>query len=529
MRLRPPRAHALITSTLSGQKTSVLRSFLRATTSGVDILDPLLFEEGTNMRVGNCWAAALVVAVGGTFVPGCGSSEGDYEPFGRICAAPYGGGTYCVPAKEGPASAWREAEAEGSPPPIEMWADLPAEMTRDDLVKSEQNLLRWFATIDKVVEYVRDERRDAESYKWSMQGHLGIMLENARDRQKELLLEEPVDAMGSFKAALTEKASVEKDPLVATIANDKQSMGAVQEVFEKVKVDAGPFAAQYARLVKDFSAYCATEAAETEGYKTLAADASKAGIDGLDGIEQAVLTAALSASAKPNDLMLSGMQLSAQIQQFELASQEAIKPHSDFMATHGAALPDMTSTALRSINAMLGYVQRRVARSDATATSIVMGIGMRRKALEMLAASPAVRAYVADANLQKAESVFSETSKARVNAIQGLPPVSAKLGLPFLGKRYDELTRLVQMQPLCAPGSASWRGAGCVALKDKFEGAAIYLKTTLPAQLSTGLAAMKAAGVDAALLDAAKAKLDAGDIKAAAVLHDAALRSAEGI
>lgn len=39
---------------------------------------------------------------------------------------------------------------------------------------------------------------------------------------------------------------------------------------------------------------------------------------------------------------------------------------------------------------------------------------------------------------------------------------------------------------------------------------------------------MKAAGVDAALLDAAKAKLDAGDLKAAAVLHDAALRISEG-
>jgi hypothetical protein len=410
-----------------------------------------------------------------------------------------------------------------------MWVERPKEMTLDDLVRSEDNLKRWFATIDKVVEYVRDERRDAESYKWSMQGHLGILLENAKDRQKELFLEEPVDAMGNFKEALTEKASAEKDPLVAAIASDKQAMGAVQEVFDNAKADAGPFAAQYATLVKDFSAYRATEAAETEGYKTLAADASKAGLDGIDGIEQAVFTAALSASAKPNDLMLSAMKLSAQIQQFEIASREAIEPHFDFMAKHGAALPDMTSAAMRSINAMLGYMRRRVARSDATATALILGIGMRRKALEMLAASPAVRAYVADAKLQKAEAVFSETSKARVNAIEGLPPVSSKLGLPYLAKRYDELTRLLQMQPLCTPASVSWRGAGCAALQDNFEGAATYLKATLPSQLSTGLAAMKAAGVDVALLDAAKAKLDGGDVKAAAILHDAALRSAEGL
>jgi hypothetical protein len=223
------------------------------------------------------------------------------------------------------------------------------------------------------------------------------------------------------------------------------------------------------------------------------------------------------------------MKLSAQIQQFEIASQEAIEPHADFMATHGAALPDMTSAAQRSLNAMLGYVLRRVARSDATATALVLGVGMRRKALQMLAGSPAsVRAQVASAKLEKAASVFAVASDARVQAIKAAPPMSTKLGLPYLAKRYDELTRLLQMQPLCDPALASWRDAGCVALRERFDGAAIELKTTLPAQLSTGLGAMKATGVDAALLGAAKAKLDAGDVKAAAILHDAALRSVEG-
>jgi hypothetical protein len=351
----------------------------------------------------------------------------------------------------------------------------------------------------------------------------------ATERQKELLREKPIDAAGSFKEALTAKVSAEKDPLIATIANDKQSMGAVQEVFNKAKADIEPLAAQYVSLAKDFSVYRAIEAAETEGYAKLAADASKATLDDLDGIEQAILTVALNASAKPNDLASDAMKLSAKIQQFELASQEAIEPHADFMARHGAALPDMTSSAQRSLNAMLGYMQRRVGRSDATATVLILGVGMRRKALQMLAGSPsAVRAQVASAKLEKASSTFSEASKARVSSIQGAPPLSSELGLPYLAKRYDELTALLQMQPLCDPASASWREAGCVSLRENFKGAATYLKTTLPSLLSSGLAAMKAAGVDAALLDAAKAKLDAGDVKAAAVLHDAALRRAEG-
>jgi hypothetical protein len=410
-----------------------------------------------------------------------------------------------------------------------MWVEPPAEMTLDDLVRSGQSLNRWFATIDKVIEYVRDTQRSAESYKLTLDGRLNIWLRMAKDRQKELLSEKPVDAAGSFEEALTEKASAEKDPLIAEIASDKQAMGAVQVVFENAKTDLGPFAAQYASLAKDFSAYRATEATETEGYLNLAADASKATQSGLDGIEQAILTAALDASAKPNDLASAAMKLSAQIQQFELASQEAIEPHADFMARHGAALPDMTSAALRSLNAMLGYMQRRVARSDATATALILGVGMRRKALQMIAGSPpAVRAQVASAKLAKASSLFSGTSDARVQAIKGAPPMGVKLGLPYLAKRYDELTRLLQMQPLCDPASTSWREAGCTPLRDNFKDATTSLKATLPSQLSTGLAAMKAAGVDAALLDAAKAKLDAGDVKAAAVLHDAALRSAEG-
>jgi hypothetical protein len=106
--------------------------------------------------------------------------------------------------------------------------------------------------------------------------------------------------------------------------------------------------------------------------------------------------------------------------------------------------------------------------------------------------------------------------------------VSAKLGLPYLAKRYDELLRVVQMAPFCGTVSTSWRDAGCSALRDNVKEASSYLKTTLPSLLVTGLTTMKAKGAPAELLDAAKAKLDAGDIKAAAVLHDAALRAVEG-
>jgi hypothetical protein len=65
-------------------------------------------------------------------------------------------------------------------------------------------------------------------------------------------------------------------------------------------------------------------------------------------------------------------------------------------------------------------------------------------------------------------------------------------------------------------------------LADNWKAMAADLKTTLPAEITKGIAAMRAKGVDGALLDAAQAKLDAGDVKGAAIVYDAALRGAEG-
>jgi hypothetical protein len=157
-----------------------------------------------------------------------------------------------VPAEEGPASAWDEAMASGSLP-VAMWVEPSGGMTLDDLVSSGNNLGRWFATIDKVIEYVRDTQGNAESYKVTMDGKLGALLRKARDRQIELLSKTPADAAGSFKSAVIEKASAEKDPLLAAIASDKQAMGAVHEVFEEAKADLGPLATKYAIIAKDFS------------------------------------------------------------------------------------------------------------------------------------------------------------------------------------------------------------------------------------------------------------------------------------
>jgi hypothetical protein len=224
---------------------------------------------------------------------------------------------------------------------------------------------------------------------------------------------------------------------------------------------------------------------------------------------------------------MSAMTLSAEIQAFELSAQQAIAPQANVLSTHGARLPDMTSSALRSLNAMLGYAQQRVARSDATAMSLLAGVALRRQALLLLQNNPLKGETVAQERQLAASSAFSKTANERVAALSKAPETSGMLKLPYLAARYDELTALLQMQPLCEPSPSGWRETGCVSLRAGFQAAQTSLSTTLPMLISTGLATMRTTGMDAALLDAAQAKLNAGDVKAAAVLHDAALRSVE--
>src|SRR5262249_28282491 len=155
------------------------------------------------------------------------------------------------------------------------------------------------------------------SYRASMEGTLGALLEQAKDRQAEIRAQKPVDAIGRLEKAVGDKAAFEEGTESNTIAYDKLSMSAVQAILAQAKSDAAPLMTAYTGIAKDFSAYRATEAAEMAAYTALAQQASKAKLDTLTDVEQAILAAAQGASAKPNGLSMSAMQLSAQIQVFE--------------------------------------------------------------------------------------------------------------------------------------------------------------------------------------------------------------------
>lgn len=448
---------------------------------------------------------------------------------GSLCAAPAEGGEYCVPANQDPAAAWDQAAAAGSQP-IQMWATWARDTTVDDVVSDGDEIRAWFRDIDKVTSHVRDTRGSAESYRASMGGQLGTLLLRGVARQGAILAEMGGDPTGSFKKALMDKAAAEKGPLVAELVSDKEAMAAAEAALAEVAADAAPLAAAYADIAAQLTAYRATEADETATYVAFSQQASAASLASLPGIEQAIVTAALDASGKPNALTTAAMKLIGQIQVFDTATGAALAPHEELLATHGVAMPDLTSSAMRSLNAMLGYVQQRVARSDATAAALLAGIAMRKAALALLGAPPPPPAVdkIAKAGFAKATLAFQGDALALADPLSAPPAVSPKQKLPYLAARHDLAVRLLQLEPLCHGASSSWRAAACEALRNSIDRAGHEIKTALPRKIAAGISAMRARGGDERMLDAAQARLDAGDLKAAALAHDTALRALEG-
>ncbi len=68
-----------------------------------------------------------------------------------------------------------------------MWATWPSAVTLDGVVESPDKLDAWFADIDKVVAYLRDTKRNAESYKASLEGNLDSLLRQATDEASKAL------------------------------------------------------------------------------------------------------------------------------------------------------------------------------------------------------------------------------------------------------------------------------------------------------------------------------------------------------
>jgi hypothetical protein len=437
------------------------------------------------------------------------------------------GGEYCVGANQDANGAWSQAVAAGGQP-VQMWAKWPSGVTLDQLASDPSRMKTWLADVDKVLTFVRDTKKSAESYRATLAGTLGTLLKQAKDEQARLLKQPRIDPIGNLKKALTDKAIALNGPVQATLASDKQQIGAVQAVFDRTKSDLAPLQTRYTAMTTRFRTYRDGDATEVNRFWTLASQASASTLATLPDAEQAIIAAARDASTSPNDLLLDVMTLRAEIQQLEIKYRLALAPYADFIAAHGTTTPDMTSGALRSLDSMEAYIARRSTRIDTSAGSLLDGAEVRRQALVTFATSEATRATLAQTRLLAASAAFNDEATARIAALWKSLPTSTKLKLPYLSDRYDQFTTFLLAEPLCDATSSAWRETGCIALRRNFDTARNYQAKTIPLLIKVSLSTLRSKGVDPALIDAAQAKLTAGDVKAAATVYDTAVRASEG-
>ncbi|HVJ92504.1 MAG TPA: hypothetical protein VM580_22035, partial [Labilithrix sp.] len=349
-------------------------------------------------------------------------------------------------------------------------------------------------------------------------------------RQEQLLkggtLPTPI---ADFKLALTQKAEAERGPLVAELATKARKIRDVRAIIDRTRAEVEALRATYATIVEDFKAYRDSEPAATAQLIALAEQSSQTTLATVAELEQHIATFSREESTKPDDLVLRSMRLAAALRAHTAELTAMLGPHRDFMKEHGAEVPDMTSAAVASLDKMVAYCQQRRSRTDEHIVTLSKGLAARREALVGMAVDETTRETFANAGLLKASAIFLDESNQRIAALWRTPPKSTTMNLPYLTQRYDDITAFLQLEPLCSAATADWRETGCIALRRHFATARSYQKATIPILIRAANGPLRTHGAPASALDEALVKLTAGDVKAAVVAYDEALRASEGL
>ncbi|MBK9260142.1 MAG: hypothetical protein IPM54_09935 [Polyangiaceae bacterium] len=122
-----------------------------------------------------------------------------------------------------------------------MWVERANGTALDEWVSRPGAVDGYLDVVQEVLDYLRVTQRNAESYHASLAGKLGRDLERARRLQEKIIADQSADPKTRIQKMLLDKGAKEKDPLKAEIAADKQTMGDVQAMIDKTKVDAEPY------------------------------------------------------------------------------------------------------------------------------------------------------------------------------------------------------------------------------------------------------------------------------------------------
>ncbi|WP_244227405.1 hypothetical protein [Corallococcus aberystwythensis] len=412
---------------------------------------------------------------------------------------------------------------------INLWVGAPPSQA------STSELVVWLDAQRQVTDFLKNSQKSAETLLESLKIH-AVDRSNRISEQRFIISQvtERVDRMSTHaEQEVKAKASAYQDPIVLEAADVKAGMTRLDLRIAEARTTLEALSPQVVSLVGQFEAYRNTEAASIAALQALAAQASTAGFQGL---ETAMLTAAdLShqESGATTALVTEARRLRSLLARAQEEYTDSLVPQRELIATRGLRMGDLVVGERKMVEGIEGYCEARKRKTLTTLERLLEGMKQRREALIALEADQATRQALADEAFLTASQRFLSDVTPRSTQLWQVAPKSTVLKLSFLSEKFDQMESYLQFEPACAPpaaGTRSWREAGCVAMRRDFSRVRSWRTSTLPGTLRLNVAMMRQAGsVPAALLAEVEALTAAGQLKAAATVHDAALRVSDGL
>jgi hypothetical protein len=336
-------------------------------------------------------------------------------------------------------------------------------------------------------------------------------------------------AVKGLVTAVTNSVTAEKKPLIEEMARTRLVMAELQPILARAQRDMQAVEPAYTATVTRFQTLKQSEAGVATSLTTLATSAGTADLQGIAAAKQTLASLEHDEVARCNSFQLETVRVRAQVSAIQESFERQLSPYADFLRQKGLRPEVLVDTAARSLGSMVAYCDERRSRFLEATARLREQLRLRTDGLVIQRADQATRDTIAQAALLQSSTTFLEEANGRIEELWRVPAKSTRLKLPYLLDQYDAFASFLQLEPACvSQGASGWMQAGCIALTRNFQRARTYSTTTMPMTMRFNVPALRRGGADTRLIQALEGALAAGDVRAACVAHDAAVRATEG-
>ncbi|HWE30180.1 MAG TPA: hypothetical protein VHB97_19370 [Polyangia bacterium] len=365
----------------------------------------------------------------------------------------------------------------------------------------------------------RDSLQEVLTQESALRGHVLAVIAQFRDGKQQLIDEASQKIKDSAAATVGQE--------MTTLADIKQKTQMLQQITSDYAQAMAALAGAYSTVVAEYQAYRALEADSTKEVVQIAQSAATAGLDALAPLQLQLQELDSSESQLPEDLEVAIARITHQLTDAQESFDDRLAPYATFMTQQGFTTPDATSVPLASLSSMRDYCVAREDRMGKAVAQVAEGLSRRVTALIVQGVATATQPTLLQAAALQASAGFISDTNARLAHLWQTLPKSRVLELSFLSAKYDEMTSLLQLEPMCASAPPAYMQTGCNLLQSQFSRAHTWIRSTAPSVIRIQAQMMSSAGVDATKTAAIVAEVNGGQVRQAAFDQDLLLQATD--